>query len=94
MHSKPSKLSGKLTRVIGSAKEKIGKATGNRVLQAKGAQQKAKGEVETQRAKAKYYREAKKRSVTGTIKRGVGKVLGNDKMQAEGRADQAYATES
>ncbi|KAJ9087606.1 glutamate decarboxylase gad1 [Entomophthora muscae] len=90
MPSEPSKIAGELTSALGSVKEKIGNVTGNRVLEAKGAHQKARGKVQTETAKASSRREAAKHNAKGNIKYGIGKLFGNQAMQAEGKADKAY----
>jgi uncharacterized protein YjbJ (UPF0337 family) len=47
------RMKGTVDKVVGSAKQKVGKLTGNTPLQAKGAAQQVKGKLENSLGKAK-----------------------------------------
>jgi uncharacterized protein YjbJ (UPF0337 family) len=83
----PSKVSGNAAAAMGTVKESIGSAIGNRSMEADGAAQRAKGNAEVEAAKAQGYAKGTIDNVSGNVKNAAGQVLGNEQMRAEGEAE-------
>ncbi|KAJ2788231.1 hypothetical protein GGI15_000036 [Coemansia interrupta] len=94
-------MSNYVNQAIGSAKEGLGKLTGNEHLQESGRQQWAEGKGEQKLTHDKAMREENApnahragdaiKGAGGAAKEKMGQALGNDKMAAEGRSTRAQA---
>ncbi|KAJ1722108.1 hypothetical protein LPJ53_003440 [Coemansia erecta] len=94
-------MSNYVNQAIGSAKEGLGKLTGNEDLQESGRKQWAEGKGENKLQHDKAMREENApnahragdaaKGAGGAMKEKFGQAIGNDKMQAEGRSTRAQA---
>ncbi|KXN65380.1 hypothetical protein CONCODRAFT_13035 [Conidiobolus coronatus NRRL 28638] len=85
----PSKTNANYNKGMGSVKEGLGSALGNKEMQAKGNVQNQQGHGEQKAAETKGWVQGAMDTVTGTVKDMAGSVTGNTGKQAEGKAQKA-----
>merc|ERR1712225_178237 len=88
MSAEPSKTNAYSEIAMGTVKENVGWAVGNKQMEAEGLARKEKGNAELEAAKAEQRAIGTKDQAKGNIKEAAGNVLGNEQWQAEGKADQ------
>ena len=83
------RLAGKVDEVVGSVKKTVGRAVGDRSLEAEGTVREAGGQVRQEEAKAVGRTRGVGQQIAGKLKTAVGQVTGDESLEAEGRVEDA-----
>ena len=81
MPEHPSKASGNIDSAMGTVKQNVGSAFGNKEMEAKGAAQRASGNTEFETAKAAGRAQGSKDKLYGTGQEWQGKVTGDESVR-------------
>ncbi|KAG0363018.1 hypothetical protein BC939DRAFT_450325 [Gamsiella multidivaricata] len=84
-----NKVSNTVHEAVGATKEKVGRATGNESLAARGAAQNAQAHANQDALKANTHAHGVANNVQGATQRTVGSATNDHSMQARGHANEA-----